>query len=203
MDVYNLTADASEFTCNAYLALGEVSTLVDAGTIDGIERQIAERTDTLEQVLLTHQHADHTEQLRAVVEAFDPDVLAYAEHPLRTTALEDGDTPTIGEDPFEVVYTPGHAPDHVAVVGDRAVFSGDVVVYSDGAYEDGSFGRTDLSGASRERLIESLTELLTRMPASADQLYPGHGESFTGDVHTIVDRALSRAERYDPKYPEE
>ena len=203
MDVYNLTADASEFTCNAYLALGEVPTLVDAGTIDGIQRQVAEHTDTLEQVLLTHQHADHTEQLRTVVEAFDPDVLAYAEHPLRTTALEDGDTLTIGDEPFEVVYTPGHAPDHVAVAGERAVFSGDVVVYSDGAYEDASFGRTDLSGASRERLIESLTELLTRMPASVDQLYPGHGESFTGDVHTIVDRALSRAERDDLKSPDE
>ncbi|PSP20199.1 MBL fold metallo-hydrolase [Halobacteriales archaeon QH_10_67_13] len=203
MDVHNLTADAEAFTCNAYLAAGEIPTLVDAGTIAGIETRIAERVDGLDRVVLTHQHPDHVEQLEAVVDAFDPEVFAYAEHPLRTDALTDGEAVAIGDEDYEVVSTPGHAEDHVSLVGERAVFSGDVVVYEDGAYDGGSFGRTDIPGASRERLIKSLSDLLDRMPESVDRLYPGHGDSFSGDVHTIVDRALSRAERHEPKYPEE
>ena len=31
MDVITVTEDADEFTCNAYLALGEQTTLIDAG----------------------------------------------------------------------------------------------------------------------------------------------------------------------------
>jgi glyoxylase-like metal-dependent hydrolase (beta-lactamase superfamily II) len=88
-------------------------------------------------------------------------------------------------------------------VGDRALYSGDVVVYNDGAFEDGSFGRTDYPGQSRERLIESVRELLGRMPEGIDRLYAGHGDAYEGDVRGVVERALERAERREPKYPEE
>jgi hydroxyacylglutathione hydrolase len=203
MEVTNVTERAEGFTCNAYLALGEKPTLVDAGTMAGVEEVIREHTDDLSRVVLTHQHGDHVGELDAVLSAFDAECHAYAEHPHRTHELADGDEVVVGDERCEVVYTPGHAEDHVSLVGDRSLFSGDVVVYNDGAFDDGSFGRTDYPGQSRERLIESIRELLERLPEGIDRLYAGHGDTYTGDVRAVIERALDRAERREPKYPDE
>ena len=203
MNVINVTEDAEVFTANAYLALGEVPTLVDAGAMSGVEDVVREHVDDLDRVVLTHQHGDHVSELDAVVSAFDADCYAYADHPRRTHDIDDGDELRVGDETCEVVHTPGHADDHVSLVSDRSLFSGDVVVYNDGAFDDGSFGRTDYPGQSRERLIESIQELLARMPDSIDAMYAGHGDAFSGDVHEVGERALSRAQKREPKYPDE
>lgn len=203
MELVTVTADADVFTCNAYLALGEQTTLVDAGAMDGVEDVIREHTDTLDRVVLTHQHGDHVSELDAVLSAFEADLYAYDDHPERTHELEDGDEIQVGDERCEVVYTPGHADDHISLVGEQSLFSGDVVVYNDGAFDDGSFGRTDYPGQSRERLIDSIEELLDRLPDSVERLYAGHGDVYEGDVRTVIERALERAKRREPKYPEE
>ncbi|MFC4249740.1 MBL fold metallo-hydrolase [Natribaculum luteum] len=203
MEVHHVTEDAETFTCNAYLAVGERTVLVDAGTYDGVVDEIREHTDDVDAVVLTHQHGDHVEQLEAVCEAFDPEVYAYADHPLRTHSIDDGETVAIGDESFEVVYTPGHADDHVSLVSETTLYSGDVVVHDDGAFDYGSFGRTDMPGQSRERLIESIEDLLSRMPDSVEHMYAGHGGVFHGDVRDVVATALERAEKREPKYPDE
>ncbi|GAB3687571.1 MBL fold metallo-hydrolase [Salinarchaeum chitinilyticum] len=200
MQVHTVTADAETFTCNAYLVTGERTVLVDAGAMAGVEDVIAEHTDGLDAVVLTHQHGDHVEQLGAVLDAFDPELYAYAEHPRRTHALDDGDELQIGDDSFEAVYTPGHAADHLSFVSGSTLYSGDVVVHDDGAFDYGSFGRTDMPGQSRETLIESLERLLDRLPDSVEHMYAGHGGEFHGDVRDVVETALGRAEKREPKY---
>ena len=203
MDVVNVTADAEEFTCNAYLALGEEPTMVDAGSMPGVVDVIREYTDELAKVVVTHQHSDHVAELDAVLDRFDTDCYAFGNHPERTHELSDGGDVVIGDETCEVVHTPGHADDHVSLVGEQSLFSGDVVVYNDGAFDDGSFGRTDYPGQSRERLIESIRELLDRMPDTVERMYAGHGDIFSGDIREVVERALDRAERREPKYPDE
>jgi len=233
MDVINVTADAEEFTCNAYLLTGERPTLVDAGSMPGVESVVADHVDRLDRVVLTHQHQDHVGELDAVLDAFDAELYAYGDHPRRTDGLSDGDAVSMGDESFDaelyaygdhprrtdglsdgdavsmgdesfdVVYTPGHADDHVSLVSDHTLFSGDVVVYNDGAFEDGSFGRTDMPGQSRARLIGSLETLLARLPDSVESMYAGHGDPFHADdesVRDVIERALSRAERREPKY---
>jgi len=170
-----------------------------AGVVDVIESH----TQTLDAVLLTHQHGDHVAQLDAVLDAFDAPLYAYAPHPRRTHDLEDGDQVFAGDEAFDVVHTPGHADDHVSMVSDTTLLSGDVVVHDDGAFESGSFGRTDMAGQSRETLIESIETLLERLPEGVEHMYSGHGEEFHGDVRDVVETALTRAERREPKYPEE
>ncbi len=202
MDPVTVTADAETFTCNAYLVTSEPTTLVDAGAMPGVADVVAAHIDTLDRIVLTHQHGDHVAELDAVVERFEPDVYAYAEHDHRTHTINDGDDVAVGDESFEVVYTPGHAADHVSLVSETTLFSGDVVVYNDGAFDDGSFGRTDMAGQSRERLIESIELLLDRMHNSVEAMYAGHGDPFHGDVRAVVERALERAERREPKYPE-
>ena len=203
MTVHDVTADADTFTCNVFLAPGEVTTLVDAGAMPGVVDAVREHVESLDRVVLTHQHGDHVERLDAVLEAFDPELYAYADHPRRTAALADGDTVQVGDERCEVVYTPGHADDHVSLVGSESLFSGDVVVHDDGAFDDGSFGRTDMAGQSRERLVESIRDLLECLPDSVEHMYSGHGGVFHGDVRMVVERALERAERREPKYPDE
>src|SRR6056297_687254 len=203
MRIVNVTADAETFTCNAYLALGDRTVLVDAGATDDVVETVRAHADELDAVVLTHQHGDHVESLPDVLDAFDVDLESYGPHPRRTAPIADGDAVRIGDETFEAVYTPGHADDHLSFVSDTTLFSGDVVVHDDGAFDDGSFGRTDMPGQSRERLIESLEDLLDRMPGSVEQMYAGHGGEFHGDVREVVERALERAERREPKYPDE
>ncbi len=212
MEPINVTADATEFTCNAYLAFGDTPTLVDAGTMSGVTDVIAEAlddagVDELDRVVLTHQHGDHVGELDAVLDRFDPTLFAYADHPRRDVALVDGDEILVGDESCRVVYTPGHATDHVALVGAERLYSGDVVVYNDGAFDDGSFGRTDMAGQSRETLIESLHTLLNRLPETTTAMYPGHGDVYhesdgSDTVRDVIERATDRAERREPKYPD-
>jgi hydroxyacylglutathione hydrolase len=203
MDVTNVTADAETFTCNAYLVEGDRTVLVDAGAMEGVVDVIKEHTDDLDAVVLTHQHGDHVAQLEAVLNAFDTPLYAYADHPHRASELNDGEQVFIGDEVFNVVYTPGHADDHVSFVSETTLFSGDVVVHDDGAFDYGSFGRTDMAGQSRERLIESIETLLDRMGDDVEHMYAGHGETFHGDVRDVVETALGRAEKREPKYPDE
>ncbi|AWB28076.1 MBL fold metallo-hydrolase [Halococcoides cellulosivorans] len=200
MAVTNLTADADVFTSNAFLVTGAETTLVDPGADPAIVDALRARVDTLDRIVVTHQDSDHVDQLGAVVEAFDPAVYTAAEHPHRTHTLASGDELLVGDETVRVVETPGHADDHVSLVGSDALYSGDVVVYADGAFDDGSFGRTDRPYQSRERLIESIERLIDVTPASVAALYPGHGPSYEGDVRAVLDRALERAERREPKY---
>ena len=203
MEIHHVTEDAETFTCNAFLAVGDRTTLVDAGAWDGIVDEIRRHAEDLDAVMMTHQHGDHVAQLEAVVDAFDPEVYAYADHATRTAEIGDGDTVSIGDEEFDVVYTPGHADDHVSFVSESTLFSGDVVVHDDGAFDYGSFGRTDMAGQSRDRLIESIEALLDRMPDGVEHMYAGHGGVFHGDVRDVVETALERAEKREPKYPDE
>ena len=202
MEVHNITEWADTFTSNAWLAVGENDVLIDAGSADPEEtvERIRNHSDSLDAVVLTHQHGDHVGSLDAVLEAFDAPLYAHDDHPRRDKVLDAGDEIGIGDENCEVVYTPGHAKDHISLVGESSVFTGDVVVYNDEAFDDGSFGRTDMPGQSREELIESVRRLLDSLPETVDAMYAGHGDAYEGDVGAVVERALERAERREPKY---
>src|SRR5699024_4791589 len=195
MNVITVTADAETFTANVYLVTGERTVLVDAGAMAGVSDVVAEHTNDLDAVVLTHQHGDHVAELDTVLDRFGPALLAHRDHPRRTEGIDDGDTVKIGDEEFEVVATPGHADDHVSLVSETTIFSGDVVVHDDGAFDYGSFGRTDMTGQSREELIESIERILDRLPEGVEHLYAGHGEDFHGDVRDVIETALSRAQK--------
>lgn len=194
--------DPDRFTSNAFLVRGERPALIDAGSLGGVEAVVEGFTDELDAVVLTHQHRDHVAELDAVLDTFDPDLYAYADHPRRTHPLEDGDEVVLGDAVFDVLYTPGHAPDHVVFYSDSTLFAGDLIAANDQAFDYGSFGGTGGTGPSREQLIESLERLIGHLPDGVEHLYAGHGDAFHGDVREVVETALERAKQREPKYPD-
>jgi hydroxyacylglutathione hydrolase len=146
------------------------------------------------QILITHAHIDHVGAVAALVDEYSCPVLMHAEaepmlDQLPTQAmmmgLRFGKVPAVdrhieGDEVLEVgdlrlkaLYTPGHAPGHLALYAESesAVFSGDALFA-------GSVGRTDLFGGDMELLMRSINERLLALPDET-RVYPGHGPQTT------------------------
>jgi hydroxyacylglutathione hydrolase len=143
-------------------------------------------------ILNTHGHLDH---VGAVAELRDRYGIPFALHPADRFLVENleeqaamfglsgyrdpevdrelvpGESIELAGLRFDVLFTPGHTPGHVAFrVGD-AVFSGDCLFA-------GSIGRTDLPGGDAPTLRRSLQDVLLALPDSTT-VYPGHGPATT------------------------
>jgi len=111
-------------------------------------------------VVLTHDHADHSQSARTLLERH-PAPLAGGRGDV-DVVLEDG----LRFGPFEAVPTPGHAPDHFALVADAACFTGDAVL------GEGSVFISHYPGAM-SGYLRALARLRER--EDFDVLCPGHG----------------------------
>lgn len=87
---------------------------------------------TIDQVLVTHEHADHVQGIAALKQAtgarvFGPEA-ARAGAPV-DVVLREGDRVAVGGYDFETWATPGHADGHVSFIGEsaRLALVGDVV----------------------------------------------------------------------------
>jgi hydroxyacylglutathione hydrolase len=145
-------------------------------------------------ILITHAHIDHVGAVAALADEYACPVLMHAEaepmlNQLPTQAMmmglrfgkvptidrhiEDDEVLEIGGLRLKSLYTPGHAPGHLAfhVEGEGLVLSGDAVFA-------GSVGRTDLFGGDMEVLLRSINEKLLTLPDET-RVYPGHGPETT------------------------
>jgi hydroxyacylglutathione hydrolase len=146
------------------------------------------------QILITHAHIDHVGAVAALVDEYSCPVLMHAEaepmlNQLPTQAmmmgLRFGKVPAVdrhieGDEVLEVgdlrlkaLYTPGHAPGHLALYAES-----ESVVFSGDALFAGSVGRTDLFGGDMELLMRSINERLLALPDET-RVYPGHGPQTT------------------------
>ena len=148
----------------------------------------------ISQILITHAHIDHVGAVAALVDEYSCPVLMHAEaEPMlqqlpsqaMMMGLRFGKVPTVDryvgdEEILEVgglklasLYTPGHAPGHLAfyVESEGLVLSGDTLFA-------GSVGRTDLFGGDMEVLVRSINERLLTLPDET-RVYPGHGPRTT------------------------
>jgi glyoxylase-like metal-dependent hydrolase (beta-lactamase superfamily II) len=111
-------------------------------------------------VVLTHDHADHSEAVRTLLDA-RPAPLAAGRGDV-DVRLEDD----LRVGPFLALSTPGHAADHFALIGGGACFTGDAVL------GDGSVFISPYPGAMSGYLA-ALERL--RLRDDFDVLCPGHG----------------------------
>ncbi len=146
------------------------------------------------QILITHAHIDHVGAVAALVDEYSCPVLMHAEAepmlgqlpaqammmglrfgkvPAVDRHIEDEETIKVGDLQLRSLYTPGHAPGHIAfyIESQGLLFSGDALFA-------GSVGRVDLPGGSMEILMQSIEERLLTLPDET-RVYPGHGPATT------------------------
>ncbi|HYB26220.1 MAG TPA: MBL fold metallo-hydrolase [Solirubrobacteraceae bacterium] len=111
-------------------------------------------------IALTHDHADHAEAAAAIRARYPKAPITAARGDV-DVRLGDGDT--VG--PFDVVATPGHAPDHLAFV------SGGVALVGDAVLGEGSVFIAPDPGA----LVAYLDGLRRLKQRRLEVLCPGHG----------------------------
>ena len=169
---------------NTYLVGREPTYVIDPGPaldahVEGVSAGVQERGG-LGGVILTHDHGDHAGAAAALL-ALHPAPLAAARGDADVT-LADG----VRVGPLEAVATPGHAPDHFALIGARACFTGDAVL------GEGSVFISAYAGA-----MTSYLRALARLRERSDfaVLCPGHGP-LVWDADTKLDEYIShRLER--------
>ena len=83
------------------------------------------------------------------------------------------DTINFGTHCIKILPTPGHTPGSVTFYIDteQVAFTGDTLFKM-------SIGRTDFEGGSWTDMVNSLTNVLAKLPANT-KIYPGHGEPTT------------------------
>jgi len=186
------------FQENCYIVGDEqtgVGAIVDPGD-EAVRIALAVEQTNLEiiQILITHAHIDHVGAVAALGDEYSCPVLMHAEAepmlrqlptqammmglrfgkvPAVDSHIEDEEVIEVGDLQLRSLYTPGHAPGHLAfyVESEGLVLSGDALFA-------GSVGRVDLPGGSIEVLMQSIEERLLTLPDET-RVYPGHGPETT------------------------
>ena len=190
------TLTVGPFQENCYvIGDGETGAIVDPGDEAARIALAVEQTGLeIGQILVTHAHIDHVGAVAPLADEYACSVLMHAEaepmlQQLPTQAMmmglrfgkvpavdrhiQDGEILEVGSLRLESLYTPGHAPGHLAfyVESEGLVLSGDALFA-------GSVGRTDLFGGDMEVLVRSINERLLTLPDET-RVYPGHGPRTT------------------------
>lgn len=145
------------------------------GWDDAIEQVIDEFELTVDAIVLTHGHDDHTGGLLQMVERLAAPVYAHAGDinllPRRPdVVLEGGECIQSGEVLWQVLSIPGHTAGSVAYTADNIVFTGDTLFA-------GSIGGTSSMAAYEQERHSIRTQLLPL--GSAVHAYPAHGPATT------------------------
>ena len=179
--------ESPDFLSNAYLIVDEPGghgVLVDSNGAQVTEPLVerVEREGTkITHVLLTHHHWDHVLDSEALAERFGVPVLAHTKtaellEGKVTDTIDEGDVIESGGLRIEVLHTPGHCADHLALVVDGTdCLTADVLFR-------GTVGGTRAPGATGfEDLRSSIMDKLMKL-APEVRVHPGHrGPSTIGD----------------------
>lgn len=168
----------THYQANCYLVSHEDNLIVidPGGPSEELNNAIGDRK--LDAILCTHAHPDHVQGVSALLKQQN---VPFYLHPFGEDFLDtlapdiskflpiDVEQPfKIGAFTFNLMFTPGHSPDHVIFIheDEKTIFVGDLVFA-------GSIGRVDLPGSNPADMMESLKTLLN---LSQDYtLYSGHG----------------------------
>ncbi len=154
----------------AYLvadAPGGTAALVDPPPrADRYSHLVDENKLTVAYVIITHGHGDHTWGVAEAKRLYGCRVAAHRSMMLDLdNPVDDGDVIRLGSLELKVLYTPGHSDDHICLLCENKLITGDILFV-------GKVGGTDLGeGARRE--YDSLHEKIMTLPPDTE-VWPGH-----------------------------
>ena len=183
---------------NCYILCDEaakVCSVIDPGAEPELILSAAEKLDcTVDKILLTHGHYDHTTAVPELEKAL-PQAAIYIHRgdangagntlfPLAGQVAglnfyDEGDHIQVGSIDVQVLHTPGHSKGSVTLKAGDVLFTGDTLFC-------GSCGRTDLRGGSYEEIMASLKRL--GQLEGDYHVCPGHDRTST----------LERERQYNP-----
>lgn len=203
------------YDSNIYVINGKNPTIIDTGTglyndIVATEIKKILNPKEIKQIILTHEHYDHCGGVKKISELNGSVARVFAHNKAADKIengdsyfarmlggqmpkmpvdikLEDSDKIVIGDENFEVLYTPGHTPGCICLYSkeSKTLFSGDTV------FSHGSFGRYDFPGGNPHDLRKSIEKL-----ANFDiiNLYPGHDTIVEGEGNRHISLTLKNTE---------
>lgn len=198
MAFHSQTLVVGSYLENCYLYWNDASreaVIIDPGDeSDRIADRLTELKLTPLAILLTHGHLDHIGAVDDLRSRFDiPLLIGAGEEALLADPMKNGsallgepitarppdrlvrddDLVILGTVQLRVLATPGHSPGGVCYLDERNgwLYCGDTLFAE-------SIGRTDLYGASYERLIDSIQQKIMRLPDKV-VCFPGHGPATT------------------------
>lgn len=160
--------------------------IIDPGRSAKTIASMIAQDETVDAVILTHGHADHTQAADDISEMYHCPVYMNREDyilvdpsfagkhgfdgPVYSEILDLQAVMKIGVFDLQIHYTPGHTAGSVCIQYKNLLFSGDTLFA-------GSIGRTDLYSGDETQMARSL-EYLKKLPHDLKVL-PGHGPSST------------------------
>ena len=196
LSVYLFTVGPLQENC--YLLADEktkTAVFVDPGDdADLLLDVLKEKNYQLQAIWLTHAHFDHVGAVEDITQVHDVPVLLHPNDNIlydnaakaaarwqiaikqpgkKPSELKDGQILKIAETEVECIFTPGHAPGHIAfyIKDENLLLSGDAL------FKEG-IGRTDLPFGDHQQLLTSIRERLFVLPDDTN-VYSGHGEGTT------------------------
>jgi len=173
------------YSCNAYLicgnwnALDDVNTLIDTGTdafiyeeLQNISTGLGKRR--IEQIILTHEHFDHSGGLDFFIKQYNPTVIALSQSLAITQKAYDGQQVKVGDRDAQIFLTPGHSSDSICIYvpQEKTLFSGDTPLF------------IKSSGGTYTRDYVHALEHLLKLDIKT--IYSGHDYPIIGNAQGIL-----------------
>ena len=173
------------FGCGGHATCAVVDPLDD---VEPYVRAASEAHMNIRYVIDTHVHADHVSGGRKLALAVGADYVRHSSAAGdQTIGVDEGHQLTMGNVIVDVLYTPGHTPEHICLlVSDRTRSAEPWMIFTGHTLMVGDMGRTELASEADEgaRLLYESARRLSALPDHVE-VWPG---AFAGSV---CGRALS------------
>ena len=191
-----ISLEVGQFASNCYIVGSDSGEgmVIDPGADAGkILKAIKELKLDIKLIVATHGHIDHIGAVDEIKKATGAPFAIHSDDvqtlsqgagffsfmfaasasspPQPDILLQGGDSVGVSGLSFSVLYTPGHSPGGICLLGHGAVFVGDTLFCQ-------SIGRFDFPGSSGSQLLDSIHSKLMVLPDSTI-VYPGHGPQTT------------------------